>query len=208
MALKYWTNQQVNMQSAIAAGVAITAATKGANCQISTAGAVPSNGAYILIECTGMTQLNQRVYKVSGAGAGVFNIGVDSTGFSTFAAGTFRVITFGLAFNSLRDISSSGGDPVFEDTTTIHDPEDTQAIVSSSPLSFSATADWEPTDATLIACNTAYITRTTRAVQFKDPDGSEYLFNAYLNAPLSPTVSGKKKVTPIAWSLRASGTAY
>lgn len=208
MAIQYWTNQQVNTQSAIGAGVAITAATKGANCQISTAGAVPSNGAYILIECTGMTQLNNRVFKVSGAGAGIFNIGVDSTAFGTFSAGTFKVITFGLSFNSLRDISASGGDPVFEDTTTIHDPEDTQAIVSSSPLSFSATADWEPTNTTLIACNTAYQGKAPLAVQFKDPSGSEYLFYAYLNAPLHPIVSGKKKVTPIAWSLRASGTAY
>jgi hypothetical protein len=118
------------------------------------------------------------------------------------------VVTFGLAFNSLRDIQSSGGDPVFEDTTTIHDPEDTQAIVSSSPQSFSATADWDPTDATLIACNTAFVNRSPLAFRFADPDNSEYLFLAYVNAPLNPTVSGKKKVTPLALSLRATGTAY
>lgn len=208
MALKYWTNQAVTMQSAIGAAQTITAATKASNCQITTSGTLPTNGSYVLVECSGMTQLNNRVFKVSGATGSTFTIGVDSTAFGTFTTGSFKVITFSLGFNSLRDIQSSGGDPVFEDTTTIHDPEDTQAIVSSSPQSFSATADWDPTDATLIACNTAFAARSPRAMRFTDPDGGEYLFYAYVAAPLNPTVSGKKKVTPISWSLRATGTAY
>ena len=208
MALKFWTNQIVQMQSAIAAAQTITAVSKASNGQITTSGTLPTNGQYVLVTCTGMTELNNRVFKVSGATGSTFTIGVDTTGYGTFAAGSFQVVTLGLAFNSIRDIQSSGGDPVFEDTTTIHDPEDTQAIVSSSPLSFSATADWDPADATLRACNTAFATRTPRVMRFADPDGSEYLFNAYINAPLNPAVSGKKKVTPLGWSLRASGTAY
>lgn len=208
MALKFWTNQTVQMQSAAASAIAITGISKASPGVVSTGGAVPSNGAYVLLEVAGMTQVNNRVFKVAGSGAGVFNIGVDTTLFSTFASGTFRVLTLGLAFNSMRDIQSSGGDPVFEDTTTIHDPEDTQAIVSSSPQSFSATADWDPADATLVAANAAFITRTPKAFRFADPDGSEYLFYAYVNAPLNPTVSGKKKVTPLNLALRASGTAY
>ena len=208
MALKFWTNQVVQMQSAIGAAQTITGITKASPGVITTSGTLPTNGQYVLATVTGMTQVNQRVFKVAGASGSTFNIGVDTTLFDTFAAGSFQVITLGLSFSSLRDIQSQGGDPVFEDTTTIHDPQDTQAIVSSSPLSFSATADWDPTDATLIACNTAFVTRTTRVVRLADPDGSEYLFNSYVNAPLNPTVSGKKKVTPLSWSLRAAGTAY
>lgn len=208
MALKFWTNQTVNAQSAIGAALAISAISKGANAEVTTAEALPANGTYVLLEVTGMNQVNRRLFKVSGSGSGKFSIGVNSTAFGTFSTGTFRVITFGLAFNSLRDIQSSGGDPVFEDTTTIHDADDTQAIVSSSPQSFSATADWDPTDATLIACNGAFINRSPLGFRFADPDGSEYLFYAYVNAPLNPTVSGKKKVTPLSLSLRASGTAY
>jgi hypothetical protein len=207
MALKFWTNQTVRMQSAIGAAIAITGISKASPGVVSTAGAVPANGAYVLLEVAGMTQVNNRVFKVGGSGSGVFNIGVDTTQFGTFTGGTFRVLTLGLSFNSMRDISSSGGDPVFEDTTTIHDPEDTQAIISSSPQSFSATADWDPQDATLIAANTAFILRQPRAFSFQDPDGSEYLFYAYVNAPLNPTVSGKKKVTPLSLALRASGTS-
>jgi hypothetical protein len=208
MALKFWTNQNVQMQSAIGSAIAITGISKASPGVLSTAGAVPSNGAYVLLEVTGMGQVNNRVFKVSGSGSGVFNIGVDTTLFGTFTLGTFRVLTMGLSFSSMRDIQSSGGDPVFEDTTTIHDPQDTQAIVSSSPQSFSATCDWEPTDATLIAANQAFIVRSPRAFRFGDADGSEYLFYAFVNAPLNPTVSGKKKVTPLSLALRAPGTAY
>lgn len=208
MALKFWTNQVVQMQSAIGAAQTITGISKANPGVVTTSGTLPTNGQYVLLIVTGMTQVNQRVFKVAGASGSTFNIGVDTSLFDTFAAGSFQVITLGLSFSSLRDIQSQGGDPVFEDTTTIHDPQDTQAIVSSSPLSFSATADWDPSDATLKACNTAFVTRTTRVMRLADPDGSEYLFNSYVNAPLNPTVSGKKKVTPLSWSLSAAGTAY
>lgn len=208
MALKFWTNQTVNAQSAIGSPIAITGISKASPGEVSTAGALPSNGQYVLLEVAGMNQVNNRIFKVSGSGAGKFSIGINTTAFGTFTSGTFKVITFGLAFNSLRDIQSSGGDPVFEDTTTIHDAEDTQAVVSSSPQSFSATADWDPTDAALIACNANFVTRTPMAFKFADPDSSEYLFYAYVNAPLNPTVAGKKKVTPLSFSLRATGTAY
>lgn len=206
MPLKFWTNQTVKMQSAIGAAIALTGISKASPGVCSTAGAVPANAAYVLLEVAGMAQVNNRIFKVGGSGAGVFNIGVDTTQFGTFTSGTFRVVTLGLSFNSLRDITSSGGDPVFEDTTTIHDAQDTQAIVSSSPQSFGATADWDPADATLIAANTAFILRSPRAFSFQDSDGSEYLFYAFVNAPLNPTVSGKKKVTPLSLALRAPGT--
>ena len=208
MALKFWTNQTVQMQSAIGAAQTITGITKASPGVVTTSGTLPTNGQYVLLEVTGMTQVNNRIFKVAGASGSTFNIGVETTAFGTFSSGSFKVITLGLSFGSLRDISSSGGDPVFEDTTTIHDPEDTQAIVSSSPQSFSATADWDPTDATLIAANGAFVARSPRAFRFADADGSEYLFYAYVNAPLNPTVSGKKKVTPLSLSLRATGTAY
>lgn len=208
MALKFWTNQVVQQQSAIGAPQTITGITKASPGVVTTSGTNPTNGQYVLLEVAGMTQVNRRVFKVAGATGSTFNIGVDTTAFGTFTSGTFRVITFGGAFDSVRDIQSSGGDPVFEDTTTIHDPNDTQAIVSSSPESFSFTVDWEPTNAALRAANAAFIARTPLAYRFADPDNSEYLFYAYVAAPLNPTVGGKKKVSPVSLSLLASGVAY
>lgn len=208
MATKFWTNQTVNMQNALASAIAITGISKASNGKVTTAGAVPSNGAYVLLQVTGMRQVHNRIFRVSGSAAGEFTIGVNTSDFADFISGTFAVVTMGVSFSSLRDLASSGGDPVFEDTTTVHDSDDNQAIVSSSPLSYSGTSDWNPADAALIEANKAFITRTPRAVRMLDPDGSEYLFYAYCNAPLQPTVSGKKKVTPVAFSLLAPGTAY
>lgn len=206
--VKYWTNQTVQMQSALGAAQTITGINKASPGVVTTSGTLPSNGAYVLLEVAGMRQLNNRVFKVAGASGSDFNIGVDTTLFDTFASGTFRVITFGLAFDSIRDLASSGGDPVFEDATSIHDAEDLQDIVSSSPQTFSGTHNWDPTSEVLIAMNQAFIVRQPRAFRFADPDGSEYLFYATVVAPLQPTVSGKKKVTPLSWSLKATGTSY
>lgn len=208
MTLKFWTNQTVQMQSAIGTAQTITGITKASPGVVTTSGTPPTNGQYLLMTVTGMTQVHNRLFKAAGVSGSTFNLGVDTSAFGTFATGSFQVVTLGLSFNSLREPQGSGGDPVFEDTTTIHDPEDTQAIVSSSPQSYSFTADWDPADATLIAANTAFVTRTPKCFRFADPDGSEYLIYAYVNAPLSPQVSGKKKVTPINLSLRASGVSY
>lgn len=208
MATKFWTNQTVQMQSAAGAAQTITGITKAANGVITTSGTLPTNGQYALLSITGMRQLHQRIVKVAGASGSTFNTGIDTTLFDTFATGSFQILTFGNSFNSVRDIQSSGGEPVFEDTTTVHDADDTEAIVSSSPQGFSWTVDWEPTNAALLASNSAFVARTPRGFRLADPDGSEYLFYAYVSAPLNPTVAGKKKVTPMSLRLLASGVAY
>lgn len=209
MSLKYWTNQAVLMQSAIGAAQTIDAISKASPGVITkNAGAtLPTNGDYVLLEVAGMRQLNNRIFKVAGASGSTFNIVDDTTSFSDFTSGTYKVLTLGNAFDSVRDLASSGGDPVFEDTTSVHDPEDTQDIVSSSPQSFTFTHNWDPANAALRAANLAFLLRSPRAFLIQDPDGSGYAFYGTLVAPLQPTVSGKKKVTPLAVALKASGTA-
>lgn len=210
MALKFWTNQTVQVQTALGAAQTITGISKASSGVITKdAGAVlPTNGQYVLLEVNGMQQVNKRVFKVSSASGSTFQIGTDTTQFGTFSSGTYRVITFGQSFNALREPSTSGGEPVFEDTTTIHDANDNQAIISSSAETFAFTHDWEPTNAALVLCNTAFITRTPLAFRIADPDNSEYLFYASVSAPLSPQVGGRKKVTRLSMSLQAPGTAY
>lgn len=207
MPLQFWNNQTVEMQSALGSAVSITAATKAANCQLTASATPPTNGQRILLTVVGMRQIHQRVFKVSGVSGNNFNIGVDSTLFDTFVSGSFQVITFGNAFSSVRDIASTGGDPVTEDITTVHDSDDVEAIVSSSPQGFSWTLDWDPTNAALLAINTAFVTRTPRCFRFGDPSGTEYMFYGTVVAPLNPTVSGRKKVTPVSVRLLATGTA-
>lgn len=209
MSLKYWTNQAVLMQSAIGAAQAIDAislANPGVVTKNSGA-TLPSNGDYVLLEVAGMRQVHNRIVKVAGATGSTFNIGLDTTLLDAFTSGTYRVVTLGNAFDSVRDLASSGGDPVFEDTTSVHDAEDTQDIVSSSPQSFSFTHNWDPANAALKAANLAFLLRSPRAFLIQDPDGSGYAFYGTVVAPLQPSVSGKKKVTPLSIALKASGTA-
>lgn len=209
MTTKFWTNQTVNLQTVLGAAKTMTAITKASNGVATCSGGdLPTNGDWILLEVTGMRQAHRRVGKVSGATGTTFNIGLDTTDFDTFVSGTFKKITFGASFSSLRDITSSGGDAVFEDTTTIHDADQNQAIVGSSPLTYSGTNDWEVTNAALIEANKAYIARTPRAFQMVDPDGTVFNGYGYVLAPLHPIPSGKKKVTPIAFTLLAPGTTF
>jgi hypothetical protein len=203
---KYWQNQTVKMQSAIGAAIAITSISKANPAVVATAGTLPAVDAYVLLEVTGMRQVNNKVFKVSVSGSGEFTINADSTQYDDFSTGTFRLLTIDTFFSGLRDPNSSGGDPVFEDTTTIHGVEDTQDVVSSSPQTMSFTNDWDPTDPALRECNLAFVTRTPRAFVMVDPDDSEYMFYATVSAPLNPTVSGRKKVTPLNLALKASGT--
>ena len=208
MATKFWTNQSIAMQSAVGAAQTITGITKASPGVITTSGAAPANGNYVLLEIQGMRQLHYRVCKVSGVSGLTFNVGIDTSAFDTFTSGTFKVLTLANSFSSVRDIQSTGGDPVFEDTTTVHDSDNVEAIVSASPQGFSWTVDWEPTNAALLAANTAFVTRAPRAFRLADADGSEYLFYAYISAPMNPTVSGKKKVTPMAMRLLGTGSSY
>lgn len=209
MPTKFWTAQSILMQSAIGAAQTITGITKASPGVITKdAGAnLPATGDYVLLEVAGMTQLNYRLCKVSGASGSTFNVGIDTSAFGTFTTGTYRVVSMALAFTGVRDPQSGGGDPIYEDTTTIQDVSDTQAIVSSSPETFSFTCDWTPADTALKAANTAFVTRTPRGFSIADPDGSAYLFYGTVAAPLNPTVSGRKKVTPVAIALLGTGTA-
>jgi hypothetical protein len=210
MATKFWTNQTVEMQSALGTAQTIDGISKASNGVVTkNAGAtLPTNGQYVLLSIVGMRQLHQRVVKVSGASGSTFTIGIDTTQYDTFSSGSWQVVTFGNSFDSVREIQASGGDPVLEDVTTIHDVDDVEAIVSSAAQGFGWTVDWEPANAALRAANTAFVTRTPRAFRLADPDGSEYLFYATVTAALNPTVSGKKKVTPMSLRLKATGTAY
>lgn len=207
--LRYWVNQAVVMQSAIGAVQAIDAISLAAPGVITknAGAALPSNGDYVLLTVTGMRQLNNRIFKVSGAAGSTFNIGESTVGYDAFASGSYQVITFGHAFDSIRDLQSGGGDPVFEDIGTVHDAEGINAIIESSPMSFSCTHNWDPTFAPLVAAKQAFMLKSPRAFKLSDPGGAaEYAFYAYVNAPGQPTVSGKKKVTPLAMSLLAPGT--
>ncbi|MGR8921870.1 MAG: phage tail tube protein [Gammaproteobacteria bacterium] len=210
MAVKFWSSVTVAMQSALAAADTITAITKADPGVASSTSHGMSDGAYALITAQGMTEVNKRVIRVDNPNANDFELeGIDTTNFGTFTSGTAEEITFGTTIATLTDINASGGDPEFEDTTTIHDNIRSQVPVVTSPLTFTFESIWDPSDAGLLALQTASDGIEERAFRFTFSDGAILLFNGYVSAPLAPTGSAQGKVTtPVTITVEGRTTVY
>lgn len=212
---KFWTNVSVAMASlaGLGAAIPITSITKTSPAVVGYTGTDPANGDIVLLKVNGMTQVNNRLFRVAGvdAGANTFQLeGVDATAFRTLiaAGSTFQVVNFNTEFSTLSEPTAGGGDPVFEDTTLMHDPDDTQEVVSSSPQTYGFSSVWDPANPALIEANRAFVTRTPRPLRITYADGSFYMCYATISAPIAPGASGKKVSTPISLSLKATGTSY
>ncbi len=215
MTYKFWTNVGVAMASSagLGAAVSVSGITKANPAVLSYTGTDPSNGDVVMLSVSGMTQVNRRLFKVANVNttANTFELqGEDSTAYSTLAASgnSFQLVTFNTSFSTLSEPQGSGGDPVFEDTTLIHDAGDTQAVVSSSAQSYEFTSKWLPGDAALVEANKAFNQRSPRPVKITFADGSTFMFSGYVIAPLLPATSGKKVTTKVGFSLEAAGTSY
>jgi len=214
MAYKFWSKVGVSMASTSGMGAAIGISDISlANPAVVTyTGAVdPANGNYVYLELNGMPEANTRLYRVANVvgASNTFELeGLDATAFAAFSSGTFKVVTFDTSFSTLSEPSSGGGDPVFEDTTLIHDAKDKQAIVSSSPESYGFLSEWQPSNAALIEANKAFVTKTPRMFMVTFADNSRYLFSATVSAPLSPAASGRKVTTRVDMALENTGTSY
>lgn len=214
MGYKFWTNVGVAMASAAAglsAAVTINSIAAASPCVVNYTGTDPTVGAWLLLSVQGMTEVDRCLFRVASVDAGANTCvleGVDATGYAAFVSGSFQVVTFDKTFKTLSEPSASGGDPIFEDTTLIHSPKDTQAIVSSSPEGYSFNSEWNPADAALIEAKRAFTTKTARAVLISFADGSKYAFVGTVAAPLSPRATGRKVSTPVNFAVENTGTAY
>ena len=216
MTYKFWTNVGVAMASTAGMGAAIPiAGISKANPAVVTytGGTNPANGDVVLLTVAGMTQVNRRPFKIANVstGAKTFElVGEDSTSYSTLGASgnSFQVVTMNTAFSTLSEPQGSGGEPVFEDTTLIHESQDTQAVVSASAQSYSFTSKWIPNDTALVEANKAFKQRTPRVVAITFSDLSVFMFSGYVIAAMLPNASGKKVTTQVGFSLEAAGTGY
>lgn len=210
MAVNYWSNVSVAMQSALATADTITAITKADPGVASSTSHGIADGSFVLLDIQGMHQLDDRVVRTANAGANDFELeGVDTTSYDTFTSGTAQVITFGTTISTLTDISASGGDPEFADITTIHDNVRKQAPTVTSPLVFTFESLWDVSDAGLLALKEASDAIATRAFRFTFSNGQILVFNGYVSAPLTPTGSAQDKVTtPITITSLGRTTTY
>ena len=210
MTAKIWSNVQIAVQSALAAAKTITAITKASPAVATSTAHGYANGTYLVLAASGMFELDNRVVRVANTAANTFELeGVDSTLYSTFTAGTAQAITFGTTLSNITDVSVSGGEFDQIDVTTIHDNVKKTIPGSASPINIGMTANWDPTDAGMVALKTASDARAQRAVRVTFSDSTKWLFNGYIGATNAPTGSGQQKVTtPLTINVFGRTTTY
>ena len=191
-----WSNVAVAMQSALGADITITAISKASE-GVVTATNTLSNGDFITLTIQGMYQLNDRVARVKTvSGAGFTLEGVDTTLFDTFSSGTANKITFGTSITTATNITSSGGDFDFIDTTTIHGNSKSQIPGLPNPANFSFDNIWDVSDAGLLAIKLASDGQAKRSFKFTFGTGGQIMaFNGYVGGNLLPAGQAQGLVT-------------
>lgn len=206
-----WAGVAVAIQSALATGISITGITK-ANPGVVTTGSAHSysNGDYVLITALGMSQVNGRVFRITGASGSTFNLeGEDTTLYDTFTSGSTQKITFGTSISTLTSVNASGGDFDFIDTTTIHDLVKSQIPGQASPSTFTFDAIWDVADTGMLALKAASDNKAQRAVRFTFVNAQKVLFNGYIGCSLPPAgQAGDKVTTPVTITAFGRPTVY
>ncbi len=207
---------QMFMESAIAASKTITAITKAAPGVISSTAHGFSNGDIVLLEVQGMLELNGRLFKVVNQATDSFQVagpdgstGLDTTLFNTFTSGTAKEVTLGTTITGCMDFNAAGGDIKTIDTTTVHDVQDTEAVVGATAQSYDMTVQWDPSSAAQQAMKAAFVARANKAFKIRWPDGAYILFYGTVGYTGAPG-GGKQGVTtsPAKISMLNSLTEY
>lgn len=189
----FWTNVGIDVQTALGSAITISTISKAGTAVATYSGTpspAPANGDYVYIESTGMSQTNDRIFRVANFNgtAKTFELeGEDSTTYDTFVSGTAKIITFGASFNSVQNINVSGGEYEKADVTTIHDMIRKQVPTVTSPLVFSMTNLFDLTDPGFMECNKAYKAKTKRAIRLRFGTGARMALVGYCGAAGVPT---------------------
>ena len=193
-----WKNVAIAMQSAIAATVSISGISK-ANPGVVTTGAVHglTTGDWVYMDVQGMFQVNGRVFRVIVLTTTTFSLeGEDTTAYDTFSTGTMAKVTLGTSVTTATNVSGSGGDFEFIDTTTIHGNQKTQVPGLPNPATYTLDSIWDVTDAGQKACKAASDSQSLRVFVFTfGTGGKKMAFAGYVGASLLPGGQGQGLVT-------------
>jgi hypothetical protein len=209
MAYTFWSNVQVAVGT-FGAAQAITGISQASPAVVSRVAHGLSNGQYVVFEVQGMFQINKVLARVAGVTADTFQAeGIDSSNFNAFTSGSYRVVTFANNMSNVVDVNASGGEPEFADITTIHQNIRTRVPVVTSPLTFSMTGLFDPSDAAMQELAIATRAITERGMRFTFSNGNIMVFSAYPSAPGVPTGSAQQAVqTPITLEAQGLPTIY
>lgn len=209
----FWTNVGIDVQTALAAAVSITAITKASPGVCTYGGAIhPANGDYIILSVNGMFQLDDRIFRIANVNttAKTFELeGEDTTSYDTFASGSYQIITFGASFKTVQSISPSGGGYEEADLTTIHDVMRKSAPTIAQAMNFEMTNFFDLTDPGFVECNKAFKAKSKRAIRMRFGTGAKFLFNGYVGAAGTPTGQALGAVqTPVSIKAQNLPTVY
>lgn len=191
-----WSNVGVAIQSALASPKTINSISKASPGVVNSTAHGYSNGDYVLLEVQGMTEVNNRVFRVASVATDTFQLeGENTTSYGTFSSGTAKKITFGTTLATATGLSASGGDFEFIDTTTIHDPVRSQIPGVANAATYTFESIWDVADAGLVALKAASDIKTQLAVRFSFANGQKVVFVGYVGATLLPVGNAQDKVT-------------
>ena len=196
--ISYWNNVTIDVQSAIASGKTVTAIQKTNPAVVTHDGTAYTDGDYVLLEVSGMAQMNNRVVRADAISASPTEFQaeeLDASNFSTFTSGTAKLITFGTTMSTVLGVTPAGGDPEFEDITTVHDAQRLQTITLTSPFTVTFESFWDPADTALISLKTAADTKAARAVRIGFASGAKLAFYADVGFAFLPGGTTPGKVT-------------
>lgn len=207
---KFWANVNIDIQTALGTAQTISSITKANPGLVTYVGSDPTSNDIILITAAGMTEVHNRAFaaeNVVGA-SNTFEI-EDTTDNHTFVSGSFSPVTLGASMTNVQDVSASGGDPEFADTTTIHDQIRRRTPTVVSPFSIQFGCLWAPGDAAAIELAKAARTLTTRVIKITFADGSYMVGNAYVSAAGVPTGQAQDVVkTNVSLEFQGLPTVY
>jgi hypothetical protein len=184
---------RLSMESARGTAVAITSVTNASPGVFSSTAHGFENGDIILLDISGMPDLNKRAFKVISTASGTFQladetgtVGINTTSFGTFTTGSAYKITLGTAITGTQGFAPSGGDGKLLDTTTVQDTNDTQETNGTTAISYALTQQWDPADAAQRLMIEHNRTGSQKVFRFTWPNGTFVLFYgsvAYSGAP-------------------------
>ena len=209
----FWTNVGIDVQTALAGAISLSAISKAATgvCTY-TGGTNPANGDWIVVAANGMSQVNDRPFRIANVNtvAKTFELeGEDTTLYDTFINGSIQIITFGASFSTVQQISPSGGDYEKADVTTIHDQVRKQVPTIAAPLTLAMTNFFDLTDPGFVECNKAYKSKTKRAIRLRFGNGAKMVMVGYVGAAGVPTGQAQGVVqTPVSIEAQNLPTVY
>lgn len=213
MSMSKMSNVAIAVQTVLATALNITAITKAAP-GIVTVTHSYANGDYVVLNISGgMSQLNNKVFRVCNVSTTVsFQLedvsggtGIDTSSYDTFVTGTVSKVTLGTSITTATAIQISGGDFGMIDTTTIHTNQKSEVPGAANPLKFELTNLWDPTDTAQKAIKIASDLQSQLVFKFTFGTGGKIMvFVGYVGFVNAPNGNAQDKITS-AMSITAFG---